>query len=70
MGGKDHLEKRVENGVEKPASTYTHDVDFKVAPVCVRRTGRPGSFAFPFPFTVDLGPAQLGNQDRRPSDPE
>jgi hypothetical protein len=30
IGGKYHLEKRIENGVEKPASTYKHDVDFKV----------------------------------------
>jgi type 1 glutamine amidotransferase len=30
IGGKYHLEKHVENGVEKPASTYKHDVDFKV----------------------------------------
>lgn len=30
IGGKYHLEKHVENGVEKPASTYKHDVDFQV----------------------------------------
>jgi hypothetical protein len=30
VGGKYHLEKWVDNGVEKPASTYKHDVDFKV----------------------------------------
>ena len=30
IGGKFHLQKRVENGVEKPGSTYKHDVDFTV----------------------------------------
>ena len=30
IGGKYHLEKRVEDGVEKPGSTYKHDVDFRV----------------------------------------
>jgi len=30
IGGKYHLQKHVLGGVEKPASTYKHDVDFKV----------------------------------------
>jgi uncharacterized protein len=30
IGGKYYQEKTVENGVEKPASTYQHDVDFTV----------------------------------------
>ena len=30
IGGKYHLAKHVENGVEKPGSTYKHDVDFQV----------------------------------------
>jgi len=30
IGGKYHLEKWVDNGVEKPASTYKHGVDFRV----------------------------------------
>lgn len=30
VGGKYHLDKHTENGVEKPASTYQHDVDFRV----------------------------------------
>jgi type 1 glutamine amidotransferase len=30
IGGKYHLQKWSDHGVEKPASTYQHDVDFKV----------------------------------------
>jgi type 1 glutamine amidotransferase len=30
VGGKYHLEKRTQAGLEKPASTYKHDVDFQV----------------------------------------
>jgi uncharacterized protein len=30
IGGRYHLDKWMDHGVEKPASTYQHDVDFKV----------------------------------------